>query len=114
MSQALLAIIVALIGASAGLVAVWQTRQQRRMVAESRVKQVDAEAYARASAIYDQSLKYLQSQLERLQGDLSRQQVRNERLEGQLSVLRDYVKQLRAAMAEAHIAPPLMPSGLGD
>lgn len=107
MNQALLAIIVAFIAGGSGFLALWQTSRQRRAVESVGAKKVDAEAYGRASAVYEQSLKYLQGQLERVQRELERQQIRNERLEGQVSDLRDYVKSLLATMLAAKLEPPL-------
>lgn len=110
MSSTVLALIVAFISGGAGFLAIWQTARQRKAVENVGAKKIDAEAYGRAQIVYETSLKYLQGQLERLQRELERQQVRNAELEGQVSDLRAYVKDLLRTMVDAKLNPPLPPT----
>lgn len=109
MSGSVVAIIVALIGVSAGFAAIWQQRSARHTMQGLRERKVDAEAYTRAQTIMDAGMKELERRLERLQTALENAERRNELLEREVTDMREYIVSLREMMRAAGLTPPPTP-----
>src|SRR5882757_2622435 len=109
MGGSIVAIIVALIGVSAGFVAILQQSGARKARDHMRERKVDAEAYTRAQGIMSAGMAELERRLERLQRALENSERRNETLEREVTDMREYVSSLREMMQAAGLTPPPVP-----
>lgn len=103
----LLVAILALIGS--GYTA-WLARRSQHEQSEIQRSKVDIEAFERARVTYDQIIKQLDEQVQRLKRNLDSQMQENYTLKLQVMQLETTVKLLRQSLTLAGITPPDVPN----
>jgi len=94
-SSVVLQLTLAIIGASAGLLAYWNNRQTAKKMALIQQNKVDSEAYERARIIFQASIDELEERIDRLKKELNDERAEKETLRVRVDELERIVMSLK-------------------